>query len=202
MEILDCAQNSPEWYQARMGIPTASEFAAVLAKGEGKTRKAYMLRLAGEILTGEGQDRYTNEHFERGHEMEPEARELYEFIADEPLQRVGFIRNGSVGCSPDSLVGKSGAVEIKTKLPHLMIEIILQNKFPAEFVAQCQGILWVAEREWIDLACYWPKLPLFVKRAYRDEIYIKNLAAEVERFNADLADVVERVRSYDLKRAA
>ena len=31
----------------------ASEFATVLAKGEGKTRRTYLLRLAGEVLTEE-----------------------------------------------------------------------------------------------------------------------------------------------------
>ena len=61
---------------------------------------------------------------------------------------------------------------------------------------QCQGALWIAEREWIDIGCYWPKLPLFVKRAYRDEDYIRTLADAVDRFNDELGETVERIRRY------
>ena len=39
-------------------------------------------------------------------------------------------------------------------------------------------------------------LPLFVKRAYRDERYISDLAAAVETFNSELQDVVAKVRAY------
>jgi hypothetical protein len=76
-EIIECEQNSPEWLRARMGIPTASAFSDVLAKGEGKTRRTYMLKLAGELITGEPMESFSNAHTERGHLLEEEARDLY-----------------------------------------------------------------------------------------------------------------------------
>jgi len=194
MQIIDCEQGSPDWHRARMGIPTASEFHSILAKGEGKTRRSYMLRLAGEILTGEPAETFSNLHMERGKLMEDEARSCYAFMADADPERVGFVRNGPVGCSPDSFVGAVGMLEIKTKLPALLIDCLLKDNFPPEHRAQCQGALWVAEREWIDLAIYWPGLPLFVKRAARDEAYIRDLAAAVDAFNSELAEIVERIR--------
>lgn len=196
MRVLDCEQGSEEWFKARTGLPTASAFSTILAKGEGKTRRTYLLKLAGEILTGEPAENFSNAHMERGHALEPEARDLYAFMADVDPQRVGFIVNGQKGASPDSLIGDNGALEIKTKLPHLLIDVLLRGEFPSDHKAQCQGVLWVAEREWIDLAVYWPKLPLFVKRAPRDEAYIKNLASEVDRFNDELAETVERIRRF------
>lgn len=196
IEIVDCEQGTEGWFRARLGTPTASEFHAILAKGEGKTRKSYMLRLAGEIVTGEPSETYSNGHMERGKAMEPEARELYAFMADAEPQQVGFIRNFGAGCSPDSLLGTAGMLEIKTKLPALLIECILRGDFPPEHKAQCQGALWVAEREWIDLAVFWPKMPLFVQRAYRDEAYIAGLRAAVAAFSEELAETVERVRKY------
>jgi hypothetical protein len=39
-------------------------------------------------------------------------------------------------------------------------------------------------------------MPVFIKRAYRDETYISNMAAAVETFNAELAELVERIRKY------
>ena len=60
----------------------------------------------------------------------------------------------------------------------------------------------MAEREWIDICVYWPRIPLFVKRATRDEIYIKTLSDAVDRFNEELAATVDRIRNYDRKEAA
>ncbi len=206
IQIIDCEQGTPEWFAARLGIPTASEFSTVLASGkagaESKTRRTYMLKLAGEIITGEPMERISNAAMERGHEMEPDARNLYALLHDADPELIGFIRNGQKGCSPDALIGSNGLLEIKTKAPHLHIDALIRDSFPAEHVAQCQGALWVSEREWIDLAMYWPKLPLFVKRAYRDEAYISRLSDEVDLFNDQLADLVEQVSRYGMAEAA
>lgn len=195
-EIFNCEQGSEEWFALRRGLPTASEFKTVLAKGEGKTRKTYMMKLAGEILTGEPMESFTNGHMERGKAMEEEARQLYAFLKECEPTRVGFIKNGNKGCSPDSLIGADGAVEIKTALPHILIGLIEKNDFPPEHVAQCQGILWTAELEWIDLLVYWPKLPPFIKRAYRDETFIKKLATEVDLFNEELSFLVDKILRF------
>lgn len=206
MEIVNCPQGTPDWYQARCGLPTASEFATILAKGksgaESKTRRSYLLRLAGELLTGEPADTFSNYHMERGKALEDEARALYTFMADAELQQVGFIRNAGKGCSPDALVGSDGALEIKTKLPALLLDLILRDEFPPDHKAQTQGVLWVGEREWIDLFCYWPNLPPFIKRAHRDEAYIAELATAVDQFNHELANVVETIRRYGQQEAA
>lgn len=204
LTVYDCEQGSEDWFRARMGIPTASEFGTVLAPragSEGKMRRTYLHKLAGEIITGEPMERYGNAHMERGHEMEAGARSLYAFMSDADPTQIGFLRNGQKGCSPDSLIGDAGMLEIKTKLPHLLIDCILKDDFPAEHKAQCQGALWVAEREWVDIAVYWPRMPLFVKRAYRDEEYISKLSDAIDAFNADLAAVVDRIKAYGVEPA-
>lgn len=203
LQIFTCEQGSADWYAARLGIPTASEFSTVMAKGEGKTRRQYMLKLAGEVLTGEPMDSYSNGNMERGKEWEAEARELYAFDHDAEPQLVGFVRNGQMGCSPDSLLGEPGALEIKTKAAHLHIEALTKGEdyFPPEHKAQTQGVLLVTGREWIDLAIYCRKLPLIVRRAYRDEPYLANMQGEIDRFNAELAELVESVRRYGAPKA-
>lgn len=200
MQVIDCIQGEPEWFACRKGIPTASMFATVMASGKGgadsKTRRTYMLKLAGEIITGEPMENYSNGYMERGKSMEDEARDFYAFSQNVDPERVGFIRNGEKGCSPDSLIGSAGLLEIKTKAPHLLIDALLKEDFPPEHKAQCQGQLWVAEREWVDLALYFSKMPMRVIRAYRDESYIKTLSDAVDAFNAELAAIVEQVRNY------
>ena len=198
MQIFDCEQGSPEWFACRMGIPTASQFGTVMASGRGggesKTRRTYMLKLAGEILTGEPMESFSNSHTDRGHEMEPQARSFYAMQRDVDPELIGFIRSGDKGASPDGMIGADGMLEIKTKLPHLLLDVIMRGEFPSDHRAQCQGQLWVAEREWVDLICYWPKMPSFIIRAYRDEEYIKQISDAVDQFNEELAAIVERFK--------
>lgn len=200
IQIFNFDQGTEEWHLARAGIPTASMFATVMASGRGggesKTRAKYMRQLAGEVITGRPMESYSNAHMDRGHEMEPEARELYAFATDTDPEQVGFIRNNQKGCSPDSLIGAGGMLEIKSKLPDLVIECWERGDFPPEHKAQCQGGLWVAEREWIDIVVYWPAMPVFIKRAYRDEPYISEMSKAIDQFNDELAAMVDRVRSY------
>jgi hypothetical protein len=199
IQIIDCDQGTPEWFAARLGIPTASEFSTVMAKGKdgGKslTRKTYMLKLAGEILTGEPMESYTNVHMERGKEQEAEARDMYAFMSDvDPLQ-VGFVKNGDKGCSPDSLIGSDGGLEIKTALPHIQLERLLKGDLPSEHRHQVQGSMWVTDRQWWDFVSYCPRLPLLIVRVPRDDGFIATLAGAVKEFNSELASVVDAIRS-------
>jgi len=202
LTIIDHEQGSPDWFQARLGLPTASEFGTVLAKGknggESLTRARYLRTLAAEIITGEPGEAFESDAMRRGKIMEDEARKFYAFVHDAEPERVGFIRNGSKGCSPDALIGTEGMLEIKTKRGDILIDVLLRDDLPSEHKAQCQGSLWVAEREFIDFCAYWPGLPLFVKRCYRDEPYIDTLAREIDRFNDELAEITERVRRYGM----
>lgn len=208
MQIIDCEQGSEGWFRARLGIPTASEFATVMrAKGKGengesKERRTYMDKLAGEIITGEPMESYTNAHMERGKAWEDEARDLYCFTRDVDPERVGFVRSGSKGASPDSLLGANGGLEIKTALPHIQIDRLRRNVLPPEHRAQVQGGMWVCEREWWDFVSYAPRLPLFIIRVYRDDVYIKQLSDAVDQFNAELQETVQWIRSYQSERAA
>lgn len=206
MQLIDCDQNTPEWYAARLGIPTASAFSTILSTNKDakdkKTRTEYMRKLAGEIVTGEPMESYSNVHMERGKVQEDEARDLYSFMRDCDPQRVGFIRNGDRGCSPDSLIGDDGGLEIKTALPHIQIDRLLRGTLPPEHKAQVQGNIWLCERKFWDFCSYCPKLPLLVVRVQRDAEYIAQLETAVDQFNVELDALVARIRAYGMKEAA
>jgi len=197
IEHLDMPQGSREWHECRCGLVTASEFAAVLAKGQGKMRRSYMLRLAGERLTGEPAETYSNRHMERGKAMEPDARDAYAFLSGFDPQLIGFVRDlelaGGVGCSPDAFLGQHGLLEIKTKLPALQTEALLRGDALPEHIAQVQGAMWITGRDWCDLVCYWPGMRLCIRRVMRDDAYIDCLAGEVGEFNAELAEIVAKL---------
>lgn len=200
LQVFNVEQGTPEWLACRLGIPTASEFQTLLAKGRGggvsKERITYLRKLAGERLTGEPMWTYTNEHMERGKEMEGEARDLYAMVAAVEPAQVGFLRRGDVGCSPDSLIGDDGLLEIKTKLPHLQIAVLEDGVVPPEHMAQLQGQLLVSGRRWVDFVSYWPGLPPFIKRVERDEAHIAAIKVAADEFLTELAALVERITQY------
>ena len=201
LEIFDCEQNSPEWFDCRRGVVTASNFAAVLAKGEGKTRATYMRKLAGEIITGEVMPSYSNAAMDRGHMMEQEAIDKFAFIHGYQPLEVGFMRRGRVGASPDRVVNWEedaihALIEAKSKEPHILIECLERGKLPPEHVAQTQGQLWVSGVDVCHFIAYWPGMPLFHVEVKEDLSYHDRLANECGAFVEELDAMVERIRNY------
>lgn len=200
--IRDIEQGSPEWHQLRAGIVTCSNLECLLVNGKGPggfgaAALTYMNTIIGEAITGESADTFSgNRHTERGHEQESVAGELYEAREDAEIDRVAIILNHGIGYSPDGLIGADGLIEIKTKLPKFQVDVILAKEIPKEHVAQCQGGLWVSEREWIDFISYWPGMPMFVKRAYRDESKIREIAERVKTFHEIMHERLNKVIDY------
>jgi hypothetical protein len=209
MIIHEVEQGSPEWLAVRMGIPTASEFSTLLASGKGGgesiTRKKYLRRLAGERITGVPAETFSSADTLRGNAMEAQARAMYSLQTGNDVELVGFVTNDekTIGASPDGFIcGRRGAVEFKTALPHVLIEHIERSireplYFPSEHVAQTQGNLGVCELEFIDLAIFWPGMPLFVQRSFRDEGYLAKLRSACDQANAEIAEIVDRVSGYN-----
>ena len=197
--ISDVEQGTQEWLELRLGIATCSELDTLLVNGKGEAgfgagAFTYMDTLIGERITGEAADPFTgNRHTERGHELEGTGRQLFESQTGVTTQQVGIILNHGIGYSPDSLIGVDGLCEIKTKLPKFQVGVILGNEIPKDHIAQCQGGLWVSEREWIDFVSYWPGMPLFIKRAYRDEAMIRKLSERVKIFYEILDERMNKV---------
>jgi hypothetical protein len=202
IEVFDCEQYSPEWYAARLGIPTASEFHKLFMSGkkkgeESKTRRRYMLDLIGERMTGQPRETFSSQHMQRGKDMEAEACSYYAVLEDVEPATVGFVRNGNAGCSPDRLIGSNGLLQIKTMLPPLLLDLHLTTK-PEEYDEhdhQLYGELWVCEREWNELLIYWPGVKPFRKRVYRDEVKIKSLELGVELFKNEMDELMARLEA-------
>jgi hypothetical protein len=192
----DIEQGSDAWHSLRLGIPTASRFGDVLAKGKGLTRKAYMRQLANELFTGyKGRD-YINSSMEWGIETESQARDTYARISGNNVDQVTFITHKTIkaGYSPDGLVGSDGALEIKCPNSTTHIKTVQERKTPSKHTPQIQGGLWLSEREWMDFVSFDPRChsqeDYLCIRIYRDEGYIKHLKSELLRFNDELDNIM------------
>lgn len=195
MEIVNCLQGSDEWYAARLGKVTASEFNKVLNKKEG--RGLYMRKKASERLTGHGEESFHNKIMGNGSETEDEARECYRLVYDKRVQQVGFvILNDWVGASTDGLVETDGILEIKCPLGSTHIDYIIKDKMPTVYIPQVQGGLWVTGRKWCDFISYVPTLssrPIHRIRIERDEDYIKNLELKTNEFVGELRLLIAEI---------
>jgi hypothetical protein len=195
MLIVQCEQKSEEWYQARLGIPTASEFKKIYtATGkESRTAETYKWHLLGEWFTGRPQDSYNGGWMQRGTAFEDEARRLYSFITGLQVETAGFVYsddNKLFGCSPDGLVidpeWGEGGIEIKCPSPGVHLSYMLNSSIPYEYVPQVQGSMLITGRTWWDWLSYHPDLPLIRIRCLRDEKYIEGLSRSLYNFVNDL----------------
>ena len=97
MIILDHEQGTDEWLAARLGKPSASNFGKLItATGKPSTSAVgYINQLIAERFVGKSEPFYVNDHMARGTELEPEAREAYEFITGKEVIEFGFILDDS-----------------------------------------------------------------------------------------------------------
>lgn len=193
MIIHDFEQGTEEWHQARLGIPTASEFSKILT-GTGKIstqKEGYIKSLLVERITGKTAGFEGNSFTDRGHEIEPEARAFYEMKSSDEVTEVGFCtdKKEQYGASPDALVGDDGLLEIKSTIATTHIGY-LENpeKLPAAYVSQIQGQLLVTGRKWCDFLAYHPDLPAVIIRVDRNEEYLIKLIATLHKFNTELTE--------------
>lgn len=204
MRVITADQGTDEWKQARVGVPSGSKFADIMAKGGGATRATYLTALALERITGVREDFKTTFAMEQGTEREPFARSAYEAHTGQFVTEIGFCMHDTmmVGVSPDGLVGKAGMTEYKCPMPKTHLEYLRlePGKCPTAYRWQVQGQLWVAEREWCDFVSYNPDFPenaqMVIRRVVRDEKAITELESEVVKFLEDIEREIEFIKSY------
>jgi hypothetical protein len=152
-------QGTSEWFKARLGIPTASKFGDILTSQAkpAAAQKKYMNTLLAEYLTGNREETPQSYWMQRGTELEPMARNYYEFCTGIEVRESGFVTtdDGMVGGSPDGLTDVGG-IEIKCPSPAVHVEYLLSGKCPAAYVPQVQGLMWLFGAEHWDFVSYHP----------------------------------------------
>lgn len=199
MIILDHEQGTDEWLAARLGKPSASGFGKLItATGKPSTSAVgYINQLIAERFVGKSEPFYVNDHMARGTELEPEAREAYEFITGKEVIEFGFILDDSkeFGCSPDGFVGADGGLEIKCPAATTMVKYLRDPQTLVKaYYQQIQGCLWITDSQWWDAFAYHPEMPHVLVRVERDEEFITKLAVEVEAAVIEIKNQVEQLR--------
>jgi hypothetical protein len=213
MRVIDCEQGSPLWLRARQGKITGSRIIDVLDQlkkgGEGANRRNYRIELIAERLAGKSDDHYVSKDMEFGTDQEPFARAAYEIDRGVMVDQVGFVQHpvyDFAGSSPDGLISKDGAIEIKVPRVSTHIKWLLDNKVPDDHEPQCVFNMRCCDRRWIDFISYQPLMPdglkLFVVRLSRDEDRVALIDKEVARFNEEVEGTVDELKKKVIEPAA
>jgi YqaJ-like viral recombinase domain len=204
VKIHNVKQGSPEWCQLRAGIPTTSAFDEVITRGgeASKSCTKYLHNLLAERVLGRPVTQYVSLAMSRGSQAEAEAVASYELQRGLSTEAVGFITNdaGTIGCSPDRLVGDEGLLEIKSPSEAVHIGYLLMGNQSDEYKQQIQGQLWITDRKWVDIMSYHPDMDSALVRVARDEDYIAKVAKAVATFVEHLEAKTERLRELGIMR--
>ena len=189
-------QGTPEWFEARGNIPTASCFAKILTP---KTLKmsAQAKQYAIEIIADEHEpkEQMDNEWVLRGIELESKARASYEFITSQSVCEVGIVykdENKTSSCSPDGLLDNKG-LEIKCPKLTTHINYLLNGVCPDAYIMQVQGSMWVTGYEEWDFMSYHPNAKPMIITVKRDEKIMDALDDAIPKFNQLIKDIRSQI---------
>jgi hypothetical protein len=190
-------QGSEAWERARLGIPTSSSFSKIITPTghPSKQWKKYAYHLIAERCLQRPVDTYTSSAMQRGKDFEAWAADDYELQTGNEVQLIGFMTNdeGTIGCSPDRLVGDEGLLEIKCPLPQTQIEYLLTGEIDREYWPQLHGQLYISGRKWVDIIAYNPELPRSIIRVERDIEFIACLEKLLTQFNDFIGQVMDKI---------
>lgn len=196
---IDIEQGSESWFAIKAGKITGTRFAKVMAGDSTATYKDLITDLAGEVITGEVEETYSNAIMERGILLEPEARKEYE-------QEIGKVTQTGicllddyedwVAYSPDGLM-TNGLLEIKCPIRKTHLNYIEKSVLPNEYKWQVQGGIMVTGAKYCDFMSYYPKMKPFIIRVQPDKDMHAELMGEIDKAIELVKGRIEKYNQYD-----
>jgi hypothetical protein len=204
MKIFDFEQYSPEWWNERRGLPTASKFDTLITPGGAPSKQCrrYMCELIAESHVHEDEDAFEpNEWMLRGLALEDEARKWLAFDRGHEIRQVGLIKNDeeTLGASPDGLIDDVGMgwanvpLEIKCPKGSTHIAYMLDRKLPDTYKPQVHGQMILTDSDVAIFLSYHPEFAPVVVEVKRDQ-YTAKLEAALDKFVQDLSKARGRLK--------
>lgn len=190
-------QGGEEWLAIRKGKMTASHAQAIGNNGKGLF--TYVNELMSEYYSSGEKEQFTSKHTERGNELEPIARQIYELETGNVVEQVGFIEyNDFIGCSPDGLIEKRGGLEIKCIDDKSYFQYLLngESEVDTKYIWQVQMNLLITGREWWDLVIYNPnyKKSMLVYRILPDKSKYESLEKGFKIGQEEIIKIKEKIK--------
>jgi hypothetical protein len=189
VKIHDVKQGSGEWKTLRLGIPTASEFDAIVTPEfkprTGQTPETYLYQKLCERLLGFSPD-INAFAIDQGAILETEAKPYFQMTFNTEVRTVGFCTSddGLFGCSPDGLIGDDGGLEIKCPQPHTHLRYLVEGVLPKDYAPQVHGSMFVTGRRWWKFMSYSRQFDPLIIHVDRDELIQAKLRDALMPFRA------------------
>jgi hypothetical protein len=197
---IDIQQGTPEWFAARMGLATGSEWKKAMsgAKEWSDTAMSYAMQIAAERIGG------TDEYIEtpamaRGSALESDALDMYEESRFAKVLRGTFHVHErlALGCSPDGETHDGGIVEVKCMKASKHAAVWHTEAVPDEHHVQVQFNLWLTGAAYCDYVSFHPGVPerlqMCVVRAYPFPEMIDAMQKRAERFLALVDSISDKL---------
>lgn len=204
-KIHNVLQGTPEWFALRVQYPlTASNAQAIGNQGKGLETLCWE-KLAEKYSTSE-KDRYGNVHTDRGTELEPLARQMYELETGNTVTAVGFITDESIsvvgGASPDGLVNADGLFETKAFDDVKHFKAVCEHrktgtlKIDSQYLWQMQQQMLFTGRKWCDFVPYNPNFEqsLLIVRVFANEKMQADIVAGLKQGEEFLRSVENQLK--------
>lgn len=182
-------QGTPEWDAVRAGKWSASKGAVIMGGLDTGGLRDLILDLAWGRVYGPPEGGYRSKVMERGHLVEPEARDWFAFTRDVSVEEVGFVEHATIphcGWSPDGLFNeRRNAIEAKCPLHKAWMHVQETGKVPAEYRWQCKFACFVGQLDGLTFVAYHPRAG--------------GLMVDIEATEADKAQIEERLALLEPK---
>lgn len=195
MQVLNLQQNSEEWFKARKGKITGSKLKGIISKRG--PRKIGFYQLIVDRLGIEDNDGFTSTR-ERGKTLEDEAIEQFEQLSGLKVKQEGmWISDDSenIAISPDGVISKTEAIEIKCLSAANHLKAIIENTIPPEFQEQVFQYFIVNEKlNALHVTFYDPRIaakPLHIIKVYR-----KDIEGDIERLKDYQIETLKEVDKW------
>jgi len=198
--MIDCEQRSDEWFAARRGILTASQYGDWLTKSgkvADKARLTAAARCLAEMTGNPDPAPFESDDMRGGVELEPEARQTFMQATGLAVDEIGFCRSahGWFGCSPDGLILDRGeGLEIKCPRASKLIQYHTLGELPPEYEAQVHGSMAVTGAAAWHFFAYFPGYPHFhirIERSGYTEAMLDGLK-DYSRYYETLAETMRQ----------
>jgi len=202
----ELTQGSEAWFAVRNGKITASKLSDLMRKtkyGESTYKTRLRMELAIERITGKSaSDNFMNQAMKDGVDREPHARTLFEAITGKEVALCGSFDHPEIvntSASPDGLIrGENATLELKCPTHITHAKNLLSDKMPKNYIYQVQWQIACTESDYAYFASYHPDYPPELRlkwvKVERDDEVIKSLEKEVRDFDAEVEDLITKLK--------
>lgn len=212
--LVECQQCTPEWFAARAGVTTASNFRVARERAKGgialsKTAEKLAFRTASERFIGGllDDEMFSTWAMKRGQRLEEDARRHHMADIGRRVWPVGMVLSPDrkFGASADGWIGHDGGAEYKCLIGSESLMDIYIHDDASFYTDQVQGNLWLSGRLWWDFCMYCPDfepkgLHFYRQRVKRDDDYIEAMEKDLIGFDNVVEFFVSKLEERQARR--